>query len=46
MAGEISGVILVGAFGAVTAWCAILIPKLHRVGAISPPSPPARDTQP
>jgi hypothetical protein len=46
MAGEVSGIILVGAFGAVMAWCAILIPKLHRVGAVSRPSPPASDTQP
>jgi hypothetical protein len=44
MAGEVSGIILVGAFGAVTAMCAMLIPKLYRVGAISRPSPPAGDT--
>jgi hypothetical protein len=45
MAGEVSGIILVGAFGAIAAWCAVLIPKLHRSGAIGQPSPP-RDNQP
>jgi hypothetical protein len=45
MAGEVSGIILVGAFGAIAASCAVLILKLHRVGAIGQPSPP-RDNQP
>jgi hypothetical protein len=49
MAGELSGIILVAAFGAVTALCAILIPKLYRIGTIgttgdAPPS--ARDSNP
>jgi hypothetical protein len=45
MAGEISGIILVGVFGASAALCAVLIPKLYRVGAIGQPTPP-RDDRP
>jgi hypothetical protein len=45
MAGELSGIILVGAFGAIAALCAVLIPKLHRAGPVGQPSPP-RDNQP
>jgi len=42
MAGEVSGIILVGAFGAVTALCAFLIPKLYRVGTSRKTPPPPR----
>jgi hypothetical protein len=45
MTSEISGIILVGAFGAIAALCAVLIPKLYRLGAIGQSSPP-RDNQP
>ena len=46
MAGELSGIILVAAFGAVTALCAILIPKLYRIGTTGDAPPPARDSNP
>jgi hypothetical protein len=45
MAGEVSGIVLVGAFGAIAALCAVLISKLHRAGAIGQASPPS-DNQP
>jgi hypothetical protein len=45
MAGEVSGMILVGAFGAVTALCAILVPKLYRASAADQP-PSARGKRP
>jgi hypothetical protein len=39
MTGGFSGIILAGAFGAVTALCAVLIPKLYRVSGGDTPAP-------
>lgn len=39
MTGGFSGIILAGAFGAVTALCAVLIPKLYRVSVGDTPAP-------
>ena len=44
MSGEVSGIILVGAFGAVTALCAFFMPKLYRAGESGKTSPPPRDS--
>jgi hypothetical protein len=44
MSGEISVVVLVGAFGAIAALCAVLIPKLYRVGTDGTATPPSADT--
>jgi hypothetical protein len=43
MVGEVSGIILVAAFGGVAALCAYLIPKLYRIGAAGRTSPPSSD---
>jgi hypothetical protein len=44
MSSEVSGIVLVGAFGAVAGLCAFFMPKLYRVGASGKTPPPPRDS--